>query len=1447
MKSQPKIMTAFLTAITLVALSSARAAEPTEGLISHWAFDEGHGTTAYDSAGNNDGTVYGAHWTTGQINSALIFDGYADYVRVGDKGSLDFGTSEDFTITTWFKTLTYGAGMLVNKRATGREGGYDLYIDRGMITARASDATRVFYARTTEAFNDGYWHHVAAVYDRTDVINLYVDGHYRSSSEPITLTIDVNNTEPFAIGRRYGGVSPAYFYGSIDEVRVYKRILSAEEVQQLYEDEFSVHGPPTSLEISGPEQMFRNSSAQYKATAYYQDGFAIDVTTFAHWWLQPATLASIDENGILTAGCIGIPPEPQDLSVFAKYTRGQVMVQGQMTVQILPPRTLYVPAQYGNIQAAINAAVCGDTIIVADGTYAGYGNRDIDFLGKAITVRSENGPGSCIIDCQASGRGFYFHSGEGRDSMLDGFTIINGRTYGLRYGGGIACNRTSPTIRNCIMRDNWAENGGGGLCLSDARVSNCIISNNLAEWGGGVWGGTGEIINCVITNNRATRGYGGGICGWQDSSTQITNCVVVNNSASQAGGGIMLTLASASIINSIFWNQGSEVYKDGFSRATVRFSDIEGGYNGEGNISADPRFVDSANGDYHLLAHSPCINAGDPFYSAGPDETDIDGEPRVAAGRVDIGADEFPGEPAMLVELEITGPNEVAEFSSSVQYTATAHFEGGYTADATAGAAWSAQPPNYADIDQAGLLETGRIEPAGHITIYAQYSERGVTLNDEKTVPVSQLTDLEITGQTDIRQNCPEQYNLTAYYANGHIADVTDSALWQVDPDTFAEIDAGLLTIEKIEELHDIVIAAIYTSGGVTLETETAAQAIVPRTLYVPADYQTIQKAIDVAECGDTILVADGTYTGEGNRDIDFLGKAITIKSENGPENCIIDCNANHRDRHYAFDIHSTGLAKPVLDEFTITNGFQIGGVILCRESDPTITNCLITANVAHKSGSAISCEQASPTITNCTISQNEGTAISCWGGSAVVRDSTLSENIGGGIYCMTWQTASTVTITDCNITANQGEGLDSGFGVYCYGTIVAITNSVIANNETFGIYCTESDVTVVNCEIAENRHTGIWVRDGNLRVTDCDITGNSAERLGRGIYFSTEQPDKTLTVNNCLIAGNSATSGGGGIYCEGTMTLNNCLITNNSGGSNGGAIQLEKGGWDIGPRTSTINNCTIAHNTADKGGGIYSYHSDPMITNSIFSQNEAPDGPQIYMAGYHDKLSVSYTDLQGGPNDIYLSDDRVTVEWGLGNIDADPCFAFPGEYHLTPDSPCIDAGDPNYIPEPNETDLGGNARVIDGDEDGTAVVDMGAYEFWPAIEAEMQLTPQTLNCAAKGKYVKAHIVLPEGILAEDIDVNTPAVALPMDVESEYIKVFAKGKGPVTVEIAFDRAAFCAGIGESAEVEVTVTGLLTTGREFYASDTITIKKSEPKPINQAQPARPLRLIVNRKL
>jgi hypothetical protein len=245
-------------------------------------------------------------------------------------------------------------------------------------------------------------------------------------------------------------------------------------------------------------------------------------------------------------------------------------------------KTIHVPSDSSTIQGGINGAVDGDTVLVADGIYTGLGNKNVDFKGKAITVRSENGPDTTVIDCGGEGRGFFFHRGEDEDSRVCGFTIRHGL---VSSGGGICCANSSPVITNCIICDNEATaltpgtpQGGGIWCdaYSSPVISNCVIRNNITR---------------VIPPFH----------GWG------------------LGGGIFSR--SAFLLNCIIWhNQGDEIYVDGAIAPSVIYSNIDGGYAGEGNIDEEPLFRDPDNGNYHLMAtycgdpyDSPCIDAGDPL------------------------------------------------------------------------------------------------------------------------------------------------------------------------------------------------------------------------------------------------------------------------------------------------------------------------------------------------------------------------------------------------------------------------------------------------------------------------------------------------------------------------------------------------------------------------------------------------------------------------------------------------------------------------------------------------------------------------------------------------------------------------------------------------------------------------------------------------------------------
>ncbi|MHC4573784.1 MAG: choice-of-anchor Q domain-containing protein, partial [Planctomycetota bacterium] len=269
--------------------------------------------------------------------------------------------------------------------------------------------------------------------------------------------------------------------------------------------------------------------------------------------------------------------------------------------------------------------------------------------------------------------------------------------------------------------------------------------------------------------------------------------------------------------------------------------------------------------------------------------------------------------------------------------------------------------------------------------------------------------------------------------------------------------------------------------------------------------------------------------------------------------------------------------------------------------------------------------------------------------------------------------------------------------------------------------------------------------------------------------------------------------AGGGGLFgCDGIIQSN--IVSNNEaigpGFANGGGFSNCNG---------SIENNTIVGNRAEYGGALSGCSGS--IKSCIIWQNLSDEyGPQI-----HESNTPAYSCIGDWPGG------------GTGNTSNDPCFVragywdaadpdipwddfwVEGDYHLLPDSPCINAGDPNYVGEAGERDMDGQPRVIGGR------VDMGADEF--VIEVTVKFTPGALNPCSKGKWVKAHLVLPEEYGVEDVNTNSPArIMLPVEIESEHMNVFVNEDGLVEVEAAFARAGLCeAGIDDGA-IELGVIG-----------------------------------------
>ncbi len=189
-----------------------------------------------------------------------------------------------------------------------------------------------------------------------------------------------------------------------------------------------------------------------------------------------------------------------------------------------------------SIQAAINTAVAGNEIIVAPGTYF----EAIDFLGKAITLRSSGGPLVTVIDGSATnGSVVQCVNGEGRGTILEGFTITGGSA---NNGGGMHNLASSPTINQCIFTGNTAADRGGGMYNREGSptITGSVFSQNSSgAMGGGMFnieGATPTISDCLFTQNTSNKG--GGMRNYLNSHATITNSVVSYNVAGEEGGGM---------------------------------------------------------------------------------------------------------------------------------------------------------------------------------------------------------------------------------------------------------------------------------------------------------------------------------------------------------------------------------------------------------------------------------------------------------------------------------------------------------------------------------------------------------------------------------------------------------------------------------------------------------------------------------------------------------------------------------------------------------------------------------------------------------------------------------------------------------------------------------------------------------------------------------------------
>lgn len=460
---------------------------------------------------------------------------------------------------------------------------------------------------------------------------------------------------------------------------------------------------------------------------------------------------------------------------------------------------------------------------------------------------------------------------------------------------------------------------------------------------------------------------------------------------------------------------------------------------------------------------------------------------------------------------------------------------------------------------------------------------------------------------------------------------------------------------------------------------------------------RTIQAGINAAADRDTVLIADGSYRGAGNRDLLFAGRKITVRSANGPTTCIIDCESVPADTHRGFHFQSGETPESTIDGLTITN-----------------------ANVA------IECPGASPTIRNTIVTFSGRGGIRLSGSNSTLTDCVIADNWGpqnGGLTI-----GGNVTLIRCIVTRNTSR-VGNGGGISTGGSSrITIDSCIISNNNAYhggGLFHRSDDSP-----------------NAMLTITDSIIENNTAFDTGGGIYLgpSWALPGTQVAVERCLIRGNTALSGGGIALRESNVPqvrIHDCVLQENEADDSGGALHKSGGGNNpilsncliVANRAryssggvgyggqglrGTLLNCTLVGNYAGlQGGALFCGDSQLDVINCITWGNTPPHLPLAPL------LTVQYSCIEGGAP-------------GLGNIAENPDFVnvIAGVYQLRGGSPCIDAASNADVPFGTTVDLAGHARFWDDPETtdtgrGTPpIVDMGAYEYQGRVQE-----PGDLNC----------------------------------------------------------------------------------------------------------------------
>ncbi|MEI6914181.1 MAG: right-handed parallel beta-helix repeat-containing protein [Armatimonadota bacterium] len=638
------------------------------------------------------------------------------------------------------------------------------------------------------------------------------------------------------------------------------------------------------------------------------------------------------------------------------------------------------------IGQALYIAKESDRIYVAKGTYleritlkpgvelyGGFQGNEIVIGQRPAFPRPGTDANATIVDGQSGGSVVTASIGVWTTTILDGFTITHGNT---SNGGGINCTSSSPTISNCLIRQNYAAEGGGVYCYqaSPTLLNNAIQDNIAINRGGGVHlhdqcyptirgnsitgnqaqnidgggifadSGVPRISSNVIANNTALL-TGGGVRFWACSG-QLTNNTIAKNTAGQ-GGGVGMHGGSSILSNNIVAFNSTGLQADTGATPSLRNNNVYGnignGYYGLspgiGDRWDDPCFANKDNNDFHIRSNSSCIDTGwnDAEWQY---DTDFDRQPRKLGACVDIGADEFW--PIIFVKKSGDDSKSGASWADakkSVTY--------GLAAASATCEVWVAK----------GIYQE-------RITLKPEVSLRGGFAGTE-SLP-SQRAPYH-WPEPDVNQTSLDGDQLGTVVTSPAGVEASTIVERFVIQDGRGALGGGVACFNSSPVLSVLTILNNYADegGGVYCEGGSARieKSVIQGNVAVNRGGGVHLHFVIAPTISDSFITQNAAQGGDGGGIFADSGTTVVAR------NTIHQNTANLA----GGGIRLWGASAAITGNIIELNSSPYGPGIHCHQSSPDITNNTIVGNTATVFGGGVDCFQSSPKISNNIVAFNTG------------------------------------------------------------------------------------------------------------------------------------------------------------------------------------------------------------------------------------------------------------------------------------------------------------------------------------------------------------------------------------------------------------------------------------------------------------------------------------------